>query len=117
MVPCGDIGSVIREWVKRKECRVEEGHLMSDHVHMLMSIPPKHSVAQIVGFVKGKSAIHMLEVTWAKEGTSWEKIFRLVDSRYRLWVEMRSRSASTSRNKNKKTSESTNSRCSNNPPL
>lgn len=53
------LGSVIRELVERKECRVEEGHLMSDHVHMLMSIPPKHSVAQIVGFVKGKSAIHI----------------------------------------------------------
>jgi putative transposase len=53
------LGSVIRELVERKECRVEEGHLRSDHVHMLMSIPPKHSVAQIVGFVKGKSAIHI----------------------------------------------------------
>ena len=38
---------------------MEEGHLRSDHVHMLISIPPKHSVAQTVGFIKGKSAIHI----------------------------------------------------------
>jgi putative transposase len=38
---------------------VEEGHHMPDHVHMLISIPPKYSVAQVVGFIKGKSAIHV----------------------------------------------------------
>jgi putative transposase len=39
------------------ETKVEEGHLMPDHVHMLLSIPPKHSVSQVVGFMKGKAAI------------------------------------------------------------
>ena len=43
----------------QKESRVVEGHLMGDHVHMLVSIPPKYSVAQVVGFIKGKSAIHI----------------------------------------------------------
>ena len=43
----------------QKECRIEEGHLMADHVHMLLSIPPKYSVAQVVGFIKGKAAIHI----------------------------------------------------------
>jgi len=43
----------------QQECRVEAGHLLPDQVHMLLSIPPKYSVAQIVGFLKGKSAIHM----------------------------------------------------------
>ena len=38
---------------------MEEGHLMGDHVHMLLSIPPKYSVAQVVGFIKGKSAIQI----------------------------------------------------------
>lgn len=38
---------------------MEEGHLRSDHVHVLISIPPKHSVSQVVGFIKGKSAIHI----------------------------------------------------------
>ena len=41
----------------QKECKIEEGYLMADHVHMLISIPPKHSVANIVGFLKGKSSI------------------------------------------------------------
>ena len=53
------LGEVLRELAGQRESRVEEGHLMSDHVHMLVSIPPKYSVAQVVGYVKGKSAIHI----------------------------------------------------------
>lgn len=53
------LGEMFRELAKRKECEVEEGHLMPDHVHMLLSIPPKYSVSQIVGYIKGKSAIHI----------------------------------------------------------
>jgi REP element-mobilizing transposase RayT len=41
----------------QKECRVEEGHLMPDHVHMMISIPPKYAVSQVIGYIKGKSAI------------------------------------------------------------
>jgi putative transposase len=44
------------------ECKVEEGHLMSDHVHMLLSVPPKHAVSHVMGFIKGKSAIHIARV-------------------------------------------------------
>lgn len=51
------IGPVFRELALQRESQVEEGHLMPDHVHMLISIPPKYSVAQVVGFIKGKSAI------------------------------------------------------------
>ena len=51
------LGEMFRDLASQKECRIEEGHLMSDHVHMLVSIPPKYSVAQIVGFLKGKSAL------------------------------------------------------------
>ena len=54
-----DLGSVLRELAQQKECRVEEGHLRSDHVHILLSIPPKYSVSQVVGFIKGKSAIYI----------------------------------------------------------
>ena len=43
----------------QKESRIEQGHLMPDHVHMMISIPPKYSVSQVVGFIKGKSAIHL----------------------------------------------------------
>lgn len=51
------LGPVLRELVSRCGARLEEGHLMSDHVHMLISVPPKYRVSDIVGFVKGKSAI------------------------------------------------------------
>ena len=51
------LGDTFRELAIQKECKIEEGHLMIDHVHMLISIPPKYSVAQVVGFLKGKSAI------------------------------------------------------------
>ena len=50
---------MFRTLTERRECQVEEGHVASDHVHMLLSVPPKYSVAAIVGFIKGKSAIHI----------------------------------------------------------
>jgi len=53
------LGAMFRTLAGQKECRIEEGHLMSDHVHMLISIPPKYSVAQAIGYIKGKSAIHI----------------------------------------------------------
>lgn len=53
------LGPVLRELAQQRECTVEEGHLQLDHVHMLLSIPPKYAVAQILGFIKGKSAIHI----------------------------------------------------------
>lgn len=53
------MGDIIRELARQKESRVEEGHLMSDHIHMLISIPPKYAVASVVGFIKGKTAIHI----------------------------------------------------------
>ncbi|HKL00347.1 MAG TPA: IS200/IS605 family transposase [Desulfotignum sp.] len=51
------LGDIFRELATQKECRILEGHLMPDHVHMLISIPPKFAVAQVIGFLKGKSAI------------------------------------------------------------
>ncbi|MCF8089984.1 MAG: IS200/IS605 family transposase [Desulfotignum sp.] len=51
------LGEIIRELATQKECRILEGHLMHDHVHMLISVPPKFAVAQIIGYIKGKSAI------------------------------------------------------------
>jgi len=50
---------VFRDLADQKESRVDEGHLMADHVHMLLSILPKYSVAQVIVFIKGKSAIHI----------------------------------------------------------
>ena len=54
-----ELGEVFHELARQKECRIEEGHMQPDHVHVLMSIPPKYAVAQVVGFLKGKSAIHV----------------------------------------------------------
>lgn len=52
-----ELGPVLRELARQRECEIEEGHLMVDHVHILISIPPKHAVSQVVGYLKGKSAI------------------------------------------------------------
>ena len=56
------LGDVLRELARQKESRVEEGHLMPDHVHMMLAIPPKYAVSQVVGYIKGKSAIHLARV-------------------------------------------------------
>jgi putative transposase len=56
------LGDVFRQLALQKESRIEEGHLLSDHVHMLIAIPPKYAVAQVVGLIKGKSAIHLARV-------------------------------------------------------
>jgi putative transposase len=53
------LGTVFKTLTEQKESRIEEGHLMMDHVHMMISIPPKYSVAQVIGYIKGKSAIHI----------------------------------------------------------
>jgi len=53
------LGKVLRTLAEQRESRIEEGHLMPDHVHIMISIPPKHAVAQVVGYIKGKSAIHI----------------------------------------------------------
>jgi putative transposase len=57
-----NLGEVFRRLAAQRECRIEEGHLMSDHVHMMIGIPPKYSVSQVVGYIKGKSAIHVARV-------------------------------------------------------
>ena len=51
------LGEVFHQLAQRKESQILEGHMVVDHVHMLLSIPPKYAVAQVVGYIKGKSAI------------------------------------------------------------
>jgi putative transposase len=60
------LGDVFRQLARHRESQVEEGHLLADHVHMLVSIPPKYSVSQVVGYIKGKSAIQI-----AREFAGW----------------------------------------------
>lgn len=58
----GELGIVFRALAEEKESEIMEGHLMPDHVHMMISVPPKYSVSQVVGYLKGKSAIHIARV-------------------------------------------------------
>ncbi len=51
------LGPVFHELARQKECQIIEGHLLRDHVHMCIAIPPKHAVSSVIGFLKGKSAI------------------------------------------------------------
>ena len=53
------LGDVFRDLAMQKESKILEGHMLGDHIHMLISIPPKYAVSQVVGYVKGKSAIHI----------------------------------------------------------
>jgi putative transposase len=56
------LGEVFRRLAEQKQSRIEEDHLMPDQVHMMISIPPKYAVSEVVGFIKGKSAIHLARV-------------------------------------------------------
>ena len=56
------LGELFRKLATQKQSRIDEGHLMPDHVHMMISIPPKDAVSQVIGYVKGKSAIHLARV-------------------------------------------------------
>ena len=51
------LGEIFHDLARQKECRIIEGHLLADHVHMCLEIPPKHAVASVIGFLKGKSAL------------------------------------------------------------
>ena len=53
------LGAIFHALARQKECQIHEGHLLLDHVHMCIAIPPKHPVASVIGFLKGKSAIAM----------------------------------------------------------
>jgi putative transposase len=53
------LGETLKELALQKESKILEGHVRRDHLHMLVSIPPKYSVAQVVGYIKGKSAFHI----------------------------------------------------------
>ncbi len=54
-----ELGQVLRSLAEQNESQIEEGHLMPDNVHMMISIPPKYAVSQVIGYIKGKSAIHI----------------------------------------------------------
>ena len=61
------LGAIFHELARQKECQIVEGHIMPDHIHMMIRIPPKHSVSSVIGFLKGKSAIAIARKFCGKE--------------------------------------------------
>lgn len=62
-----ELGEIFHRLAKQKESEIEEGHIMLDHVHMMISVPPKYSVSQVVGYIKGKSAIHIARMSMERK--------------------------------------------------
>jgi putative transposase len=67
------LGEVIRELAKQKESLVLEGHLLPDHIHILVSIPPTYAVSQVIGYMKGKNAIHIARNYFNSKNASGHK--------------------------------------------
>ena len=83
------LGQVLRRLAGQKESLIEEGHLLPDHVHVMISIPPKFSVAQVIGYIKGK-ALSTLPGTFQRVGeTLLDSTSGHADTSYRPWAEMR----------------------------
>ena len=61
------LGEIFHALARQKECQILEGHLMPDHVHVCIAIPPKYAVASVIGFLKGKSAIAIARQLCGKE--------------------------------------------------
>ena len=69
------LGQIFHGLARQKECQILEGHLMPDHVHMCIAIPPKHPVASVIGFLKGKSAIRVHRELLKTQGTLFGRAF------------------------------------------
>ena len=95
-----NLGAVFHDLARRRECRIEEGHLMADHVHMLLSIPPKYSVAEVIGFLKGKSWTGSRRISSERRRTSPDISSGRADISSRRWAGMRRRSGPTSGTRN-----------------
>src|SRR6266403_3144480 len=92
------LGEVFHALARQKECQIIEGHLLPDHVHMCIAIPPKYPVASVIGFLKGKSAIAMARLC-GKERNSRASTSGPVDTQCPRWVSSWSKFANTSANK------------------
>ena len=69
------LGQVFHALAQQKECQIIEGHLRSDHVHMCIAIPPKHPVASVIGFLKGKSAIAVARLNGRERNFTGEHLW------------------------------------------
>jgi putative transposase len=84
-----DLGELFHQLAKYKESRIEEGHLKSDQVHMTIAIPPKYAVSNVIGYIKGKSAIHVARVYGERKRNFVGSTFGLADTSYRRSDETR----------------------------
>lgn len=78
------IGRILAEMARQKDCVIERGSLQPDHVHMVISVPPKHSVAQVIGYIKGRSAIQIARIYAGKKKTSQASASRIAVTLYQL---------------------------------
>ena len=96
------LGEVLRRLAQRRESEVEEGHLMVDHVHLMLSIPPKYAVAQVIGYIKGKSAIYIARHFAGRPRNFVGQHFWARDTSCPRWVETSRRFARISGTRNTK---------------
>ena len=75
-----DLGEVFQELALHKGCKIEEGYLMKEHVHMRLSVPPKYAVSNVVGYIKGKSAIVIARRFKGKQQNLMENIFGRIEA-------------------------------------
>ena len=102
------LGAIFHALARQKECQIIEGHLMPDHVHMCIAIPPKHPVASVIGFLKGKSAIAIARLS-GKEPTSRASISGPAATQYLLSGSNWSMCAHTSASKMRRRERAANS--------
>ena len=67
------LGEIFKDLVSQREVKIVEGHLMQDHVHMLLLIPPKHSVSKVVGFPEGEKCHCDSKIVWQEKKFCWTK--------------------------------------------
>ncbi len=103
------LGEIFHKLAAQQESKIEEGHLMLDHVHMMISIPPKYAVSQVVGFIKGKSAIHLARVYGNVNAISSASIFGRPGFSSTRWDATKTPSELTFATRRKRTSGSTSS--------
>ena len=107
-----DLGKIFHELAGQRECKIVEGHVCPDHIHMLIEIPPKYAVSAVVGYIKGKSAIAIAELILGNGKTSADKTSGHENILYQQWGEMRLLSKNISRNRKQRINGKTNWKCS-----
>ena len=100
-----ELGEVFHRLAEQKGCRIEEGHIMPDRVHMPISIPPKPAVSSVVGYIKGKSAIHVARHFLKRIATTLAGGCGRGDSSSIVLVETRKLSGDTFESRNGKTGD------------